>query len=66
MINIHDMNIKKMQLKNGVIVLVYDSRLLKRGIFTSCELKIRIIFMHNLASATLRRKVLSLKQSFIY
>jgi len=32
-INIHDMNIKKMQLKNGVTVLVYASAGFKNGVF---------------------------------
>ena len=33
LINIHDMNIKKMQLKNGVTVLVYTSAGSKNGVF---------------------------------
>ena len=47
------MNIKKNAVKNwGHRACLRVSRLLEWGIFTSCALKIRIIFMQNLVSVT--------------
>ena len=46
--NIHDMNIIKMQLKKwGHRACLLVSRLLKWGIFTGCALKVRITFIQN-------------------
>ena len=60
LINIHDMNIKKMQFKKwGHRACLHVSGLLKWGIFTDCALKIRITSYRVKSWLPERHKVLS-------